>query len=95
MLVGTDDWYLTAVSQLTRKLLIMAVHDYKKLLEYTRISLETYLAKRVRELMDNEYRQEVEKLAEQVCLRSIIQQYNMRNIEVPNALSSRVEYEKN
>jgi hypothetical protein len=95
MALLTQAAYHQIIAAYARRLAIMALQDYRSLLEHTRIQLETYLSQRIQELLNHEFRDDVENLATLCCLEQIEQQYLKRKLLPPEPLMERIRNARN
>ena len=67
--------------------------DYKDLLARTQTKMAEFLDRRTSELIDTEFRDELEALAEKICFQNLVNQYRRRKLAIPISLEQRLNYE--
>lgn len=68
--------------------------DYKTLLLQTQTKMAVFLDRRVSELLETTFRQELEDLAEKICFQNLVNQYRKRKLALPVELEKRLNYER-
>lgn len=79
---------------LTRSIVRRSLLDYQTLLARTQTKMAEFLDKRVSELIDNEFRGELESLAEKICFTNLVNQYRRRKLAIPIEIEKRINLEK-
>lgn len=87
------DYARIAHFRLTRKIMRRGIMDYKAFLVHTQTKMAAFLDKRVTELIDHEFRAELEELAEKICFQNLINQYKKRHLPIPAAIAQRLTHE--
>jgi hypothetical protein len=68
--------------------------DYKTLLARTQEKMAVFLDRRVAELIDGEFRGELESLAEKICFTNLVNQYRRRKLAIPIEIEKRLLHER-